>query len=115
MDFPASGSTGQSTENGKGADRSLPASLGARASFGAWSKCGGIIPTHSKWWETDQEKQPQMGMLMGLGGGCIPVLPFPVAPHMGDRSQGKKAGRKKWCRASYLGEKYLEEVFPVSS
>lgn len=39
-------------------------------------------------------------------GKCIPIALFPMAPHMGE--SGEKAGRKKWCRGSYLEKKTLK-------
>ena len=56
----ASGSTGKSNEDGTSGDKSLPASVEAKASFGAWTKGGGIISTHSKWWEMKEQRKPQM-------------------------------------------------------
>lgn len=92
MDFPALGSIGKSTENGKGGDRSLPASVGA------WSKHGDIIPTHSKWWETDQQKQPQMGMLMGLRE----VRSCPPVSH-GSPYGGQELGGEGWDKGMVQG------------
>lgn len=73
---------------------------GPKASFGAWSKCGGIIPTHSKWWETDQEKQPQMGMLMGLRGRGVHSCP--PLPH-GSPYGGQEPGEEGWEKEMVQG------------
>lgn len=94
MDLPASGRTGTSHENAKSRDRSGPAPLEAQGSSEAWSKGGGTILFHSKWWETDLQKQPQMGMLIGLGVECMPVFPVPTAPRMGDMCQGRRLGQE---------------------